>query len=52
MYDGWYKMNAMLKSGLDIGKVITHEFRYTEFEKAFELGLSGRCGKIVLNWSE
>ncbi|MCL2255434.1 MAG: L-threonine 3-dehydrogenase [Firmicutes bacterium] len=50
MYDGWYKMNAMLCSGLDLTPLITHEFPYQKFEEAFELGLSGKCGKIVLSW--
>ena len=52
MFDTWYKMSALLQSGLDqdITKVITHHFHYTEFEKAFELMKSGRSGKIILDW--
>lgn len=52
MYDGWYKMNAMLTSGLNVSKLVTHEFGYKDFKKAFELGLSGLSGKIVLNWDK
>jgi threonine 3-dehydrogenase len=51
MYDGWYKMNAMLSSGLNMSPLVTHEFDYKDFKKAFELGLSGNSGKIILNWS-
>lgn len=50
MFETWYKMSAMLKSGLDISKVITHTFDYKDFEKGFELMNSGKSGKVVLNW--
>ncbi|MEN1761246.1 L-threonine 3-dehydrogenase [Anoxynatronum sibiricum] len=52
MYETWYKMTAMIQSGLDISQVITHKFHYTDYEKAFELMASGHSGKIVLNWEE
>ena len=29
MYETWYKMTAMIQSGLDISPVITHRFPYT-----------------------
>ncbi len=50
MYETWYKMTALIQSGLDISPVITHRLHYTEFEKGFELMRSGQSGKIVLNW--
>jgi threonine 3-dehydrogenase len=50
MYETWYKMTVMLQSGLDITPVITHRFRYTEFERGFEAMLSGNSGKVVLSW--
>jgi threonine 3-dehydrogenase len=52
MYETWYKMTAMIQSGLDISPVITHRFPYTEFKEAIELMKSGNSGKIVLNWGE
>jgi len=54
MFDTWYRMTALLQSGLEaeIAKVITHHFRYTEFIEAFELMRSGKSGKVILNWSE
>ncbi len=52
MYETWYKMTAMIQSGLDISPVITHRFPFTEYEKGFELMRSGQSGKIVLDWSE
>ncbi len=50
MYETWYKMTAMIQSGLDITPIITHRFPYTEFEKGFEAMRSGQSGKVVLNW--
>ncbi|NLK84042.1 MAG: L-threonine 3-dehydrogenase [Lentisphaerae bacterium] len=50
MFETWYKMTAMLESGLNIEPVITHRFHYTEFEKGFEAMRSGKSGKVILNW--
>lgn len=52
MYETWYKMSAMLQSGLDIAPVITHRYHYTEFQKGFDAMLSGHSGKVVLDWSK
>jgi threonine 3-dehydrogenase len=51
MYETWYKMTAMIQSGLDISPVITHRFPIADHHKAFELMRSGQSGKIVLDWS-
>ncbi|MEK7406802.1 MAG: L-threonine 3-dehydrogenase [Acidobacteriota bacterium] len=50
MYETWYKMTVMIESGLDISPVITHRFHFTEFEKAFQVMLSGQSGKVILEW--
>jgi len=50
MYETWYKMTAMIQSGLDISPVITHHFPYTDFEKGFAAMISGSSGKVVLSW--
>jgi len=50
MYETWYKMTVMLDSGLDIRPVITHRFPCEEFEKGFEVMMSGQSGKVILNW--
>jgi threonine 3-dehydrogenase len=52
MYETWYKMTAMLQSGLDISPVITHRLDYREFEQGFEVMKSGNCGKVILTWHE
>ncbi|MFO0868751.1 MAG: L-threonine 3-dehydrogenase [Pirellulales bacterium] len=50
MYETWYKMTVMLQSGLDIRPVITHRFHFSEFQRGFDVMLSGQCGKVVLDW--
>lgn len=50
MYETWYKMIAMLQSGLNITPVITHEFPVSEYAHAFEIMASGQSGKVILNW--
>jgi threonine 3-dehydrogenase len=50
MYETWYKMTAMIQSGLDITPVITHRFDYADFEQGFEVMMSGRSGKVILSW--
>ena len=51
MFDTWYKMTAMLLSGLDIAPVITHQFSFTDFKQGFETMISGQSGKVVLDWT-
>ncbi|HEV2210725.1 MAG TPA: L-threonine 3-dehydrogenase [Verrucomicrobiae bacterium] len=50
MYETWYKMTVMLDTGLNIKPAITHRFHFTEFEKGFEVMMSGKSGKVILNW--
>jgi len=51
MFETWYKGIAMLQSGLDIMPVVTAHFPADEFETAFQLMLSGKSGKIILDWT-
>ena len=50
MFETWYKMTQMLRSGLDIGNVITHVFPVDDYHRAFEVVHSGQCGKVLLDW--
>jgi threonine 3-dehydrogenase len=50
MYETWYKMTALIQSGLDITPVITHRFAFKDFQQGFDLMRAGKSGKIVLNW--
>ena len=51
MYETWYKMTVMLESGIDISPVITHRFRWHEYELGFDAIRSGNTGKVLLDWS-
>jgi len=51
MYETWYKMVAMLQSGLDISPIITHHYEVEDFQKGFDRMASGLSGKVILNWS-
>jgi threonine 3-dehydrogenase len=50
MFETWYKMTQMLRSGLDISSVITHSFPAEDYLQAFEVLDSGQCGKVILEW--
>ena len=50
MYETWYKMTQMLRSGLDISQVVTHRISIDQYEEAFNIMETGECGKIVLEW--
>lgn len=50
MFETWYKMLAMLETGLDVSRVITHQFAADDFEQAFDVVRSGNAGKVILNW--
>ncbi len=51
MYETWYKMLAMIDSGLDMKPMITHRFPARDFQKAFDLMETGRTGKVILDWN-
>jgi threonine 3-dehydrogenase len=51
MFETWYKMTAMLQSGLDISPIITHRLPLSEFRAGFEIMKSGQSGKVVLDWA-
>ena len=51
MFETWYKMGALLQSGLDLEPIITHRMPAADYEAAFAMMRSGRSGKIVLDWT-
>jgi threonine 3-dehydrogenase len=50
IFETWYKMAAMLQSGLDISGIITHELPAERFEEAFKIVEGGECGKVIIDW--
>jgi len=51
MFETWYKMVAMLQTGLDVSPVVTHRFPAARYAEAFEAMRSGQSGKVILDWS-
>ncbi|MQQ08517.1 L-threonine 3-dehydrogenase [Epibacterium sp. SM1979] len=51
MFETWYKMIAMLQNGLDVSRVITHQFPVDAFADGFAAMKSGKSGKVVLDWN-
>jgi len=52
MFETWYKMAALLQSGLNIRPVITHRLPYTQYQQAFDIMGAGKSGKVVMNWEQ
>jgi threonine 3-dehydrogenase len=52
IFETWYKMIAMLENGLDVRRVITHRFKVADFQDGFAAMLSGKSGKVVLDWTD
>ena len=50
MYETWYKMIALVQSGLDVSGVITHRISIDDFEEGFAAMISGDSGKVVMDW--
>jgi threonine 3-dehydrogenase len=50
-FETWYKMVAMLQSGLDLSPILTHSFAVDDYEEAFATMLSGQSGKVILDWT-
>jgi threonine 3-dehydrogenase len=45
----WLEMRGMIRSGaIDLAPVVTHRFALDDYQKAFDLMASGRCGKVVM----
>ncbi|WNV91387.1 L-threonine 3-dehydrogenase [Umezawaea sp. Da 62-37] len=52
MFETWYSMSVLLQRGLDLTPVITHKFGYRDHAEAFATAREGKCGKVVLDWTE
>ncbi|HRB05167.1 MAG TPA: zinc-binding dehydrogenase, partial [Ilumatobacteraceae bacterium] len=50
IFETWYKMSAMLQSGLDVSGIVTHRIPADDFEEAFAIVHRGECGKVILDW--
>ena len=50
MFETWYKMIALVQSGLDLSPIIIHRLPVDDFEAGFAAMLSGNSGKVILDW--
>jgi len=50
IFETWYKMIAMVQSGLDLSGLITHRISADAYASGFEVMLSGEAGKVVMDW--
>ncbi len=50
MFETWYKMIALVQSGLDVSGLITHRIGIDDFEDGFAAMISGNSGKVVMDW--
>lgn len=50
MFETWYKASMMVQGGLPLDRIITHNFHYSDFQKGFDVMLSGKSGKVIFNW--
>lgn len=51
MFETWYKMAALIQSGLDLTPMITHHFPVDDFQQGFDVMRSGQSGKVILTWT-
>ena len=51
MYETWYKMSVLISAGVDITPVITHRFSHKDFLQGFDAMVSGKTGKVILDWT-
>lgn len=48
IFSTWHRMAEILGEGLPLEPIITHRFKFEEFEKGFDAMFSGDSGKVVL----
>ncbi|WP_409202337.1 L-threonine 3-dehydrogenase [Suttonella sp. R2A3] len=51
MFETWYKMPALIQGGLNLAPMITHTFSASDYEQAFATMISGKSGKVLLDWT-
>jgi len=49
IWETWFQMLEILSNKqIDLKEIITHRFPFEQYKEAFEIALSGECGKIIL----
>lgn len=50
IFETWYKMIALVQSGLDVSGLITHRISINDYQDGFAAMISGEAGKVVMDW--
>ncbi len=50
MFETWYKMANMIRGGLDVSPVLTHQFDIGQFQSGFDAMERGEAAKVILDW--
>ena len=50
IFETWYKMIALVQSGLDLQAIITHRIEADNYKYGFAHMIDGSAGKVVMNW--
>lgn len=49
LWQTWFEMRGLIRSGsVDLAPIVTHRFALDDYDEAFALMESGRCGKVVM----
>jgi threonine 3-dehydrogenase len=48
LYETWEQIDALLKQGVDLSGIVTHELPLAEFDRGIDLMEQGKCGKCLL----
>lgn len=48
LYETWEQIDALLKQGMDLSGIVTHELPLAEYETGLDLMEQGKCGKCLL----
>ena len=51
MFETWYAMTAMVKTGLDVSDVISEVIPAHEWQRAFDTARKADKGKIIIDWT-
>jgi threonine 3-dehydrogenase len=51
IFETWYKMDALIRGGIDLAPVITHRVKAADYADAFKTLASGESGKIIMDWT-
>lgn len=52
MFETWYAMTAMVKTGLDVSDVISEVIPAREWQRAFDIARQATSGKIIIDWTD